>query len=174
MQDTVTPGNSASSFDFLYPDLEPEMATTRRVLERYPDHKADWRPHEKSMALGALATHLAQLPRLGAMLIEKDESDVSARPQVKPAVNARELLAIFDESLEMLRSAVRSGNTAALEKSWSLKMGDRTLLSGQRRILMRTLLLNHVIHHRAQLGVYYRLLGIPVPGTYGPSADESV
>jgi uncharacterized damage-inducible protein DinB len=166
------PDSSQSPIQFLYGDFEGELASTRRVLERYPEGKVDWRPHDKSMALGALATHLAELPGLGAMLLELDEVDIAARERKPPAENASELMKIFDATSAKLRGALGKAKLADLEKNWTLKFGDKVLLSGTRRELMRGLHMNHMIHHRAQLGVYYRLLGIPVPSTYGPSADE--
>lgn len=163
---------SRSPAQLLYSDFDAELATTRRTLERYPEGKVDWKPHDKSMALGALATHLAELPGLGAMLLEKDEVDIAARERTTPATNAADLLKIFDMTTAKLRAALEKATYADLEKSWKLRLGDTVLLTGTRRDLMRGLLMNHMIHHRAQLGVYFRLLGIPVPGTYGPSADE--
>ncbi len=174
MATSSRPTNSKSPLQLLYPDLENELVLTRRILERYPEGKADWRPHDKSTALGALATHVAELPRLAAMVLKTDEMDVANRQRNEPAKNSTELLRIFEESVGMLMPAISAATFDDLEKSWTLKFGGRPLFSDTRRLLMRTLLINHVIHHRAQLGVYYRLLGIPVPGLYGPSADEPV
>lgn len=167
-----SPDRSLSPLQLLYTDFEGELASTRRVLERYPEGKVDWKPHDKSMALGPLATHVAELPGLGAMLLELDEVDIAARERRAPAGNAADLLEIFDATSAKLRAALATAKFEDLEKTWTLKFGDQVLLSGMRRDLMRGLLMNHIIHHRAQLGVYYRLLGIPVPGIYGPSADE--
>lgn len=172
MSVSSSPVSSLTPSQLLYADFEGELASTRRVLERYPEGKVDWKPHDKSMALGSLATHLAELPGLGAMLIEQDEVDIGARERKPPAENSGDLLRIFDATTAKLRAALGKATFADLEKSWTLKFGDQVLLSGKRRELMRGLLMNHIIHHRAQLGVYYRLLGIAVPGIYGPSADE--
>ena len=166
--------SSQSPVARLYPDLEGELVSTRRILERYPEGKVDWKPHEKSMALGPLATHIAQLPQVGAFLLEQDEIDVATRERKEPAKNSAELLASFDENVARLRRILSTATEADLDKSWTLRFGDKVLVAGKRSALMRTLLINHLIHHRGQLGVYYRLLGIPVPGTYGPSADEPV
>jgi uncharacterized damage-inducible protein DinB len=168
-----SPDQTQSPVQLLYPDFESELASTRRVLERYPEGKMDWKPHEKSMALGALATHVAELPGLGAMLLEMDESDIAARKRTPPAENATDLLKIFDATAEKLHGALAKATLENLDKAWTLRNGDQVLLSGKRRNFMRGLLMNHIIHHRAQLGVYYRLLGIPVPAIYGPSADEA-
>lgn len=158
----------------LYPDLQGELASTRRVLERYPQGKADWKPHDKSMPLGNLATHIAELPMVGVFLLETDETDVSTRERKPPANDSKLLLEAFDANVAKLNAVLATTTFAALEKSWTLKFGDKVLLAGRRSALMRTLLINHIIHHRAQLGVYYRLLGISVPGIYGPSADEAL
>jgi uncharacterized damage-inducible protein DinB len=167
-----SPDRSSSPLQLLYGDFEGELASTRRVLERYPEGKVDWKPHEKSMALGALATHVAELPGVGAMLLEMDEADIAARERKPPAENATALVKIFDATTAKMRAALAKATFDDLEKTWTLRMGDQVLLSGRRGDLMRGLLMNHIIHHRAQLGVYYRLLGIPVPAIYGPSADE--
>ena len=167
-----SPDRSLSPTQLLYADFEGELASTRRVLERYPEGKVDWKPHDKSMALGALATHIAELPGLGAMLLEIDEIDIAERERTAPAKNAADLLKIFDTTTAKLRTALAKASFDDLEKTWTLRMGSHVLVSGRRRELMRGLLMNHVIHHRAQLGVYYRLQGIPVPAIYGPSADE--
>jgi uncharacterized damage-inducible protein DinB len=165
---------SASPLEILYPDLDAELASTRRILERYPEGKVDWKPHEKSMALGTLATHIAELPAIGALLLQTDETDVAKRERKSPAKDAKELLALFDERVARTKDALSKATFADLEKNWALKIGDKVLFEGKRSALMRTLLISHIIHHRAQLGVYYRLLGIPVPRIYGPSADEQV
>lgn len=167
-----SPDPSLPPVQLLYADFEGELASTRRVLQRYPEGKVDWKPHDKSMALGALATHVAELPGLGAMLLERDEADIGARERTPPAENSADLVKIFDRTTASLRAALAKTTLGDLEKTWTLRFGDQVLLSGKRRELMRGLLMNHIIHHRAQLGVYYRLLGIPVPGIYGPSADE--
>ena len=174
MSATSGSGGSASPVQTLYPDLDSELASTRRVLERYPEGKVDWKPHDKSMALGPLATHVGQLPQVGAFLLEQDEVDISTRERKEPAKNSAELLQSFDENVARLKTLLSKATAADLEKNWTLRFGDKVLVSAKRSALMRTLLINHIIHHRAQLGVYYRLLGIPVPGTYGPSADEPV
>lgn len=161
-----------SPAQLLYPDLEAELSTTRRTLERFPEGKGDWRPHEKSMTLGRLATHVAELPQLGAMVLETDEMDVAKRPRTQPVTSSAELTSLFDSSVGRLKPAISAASQADLEKTWTLRFGDKVVLSAQKRVLMRTLLMNHLVHHRAQLGVYYRLLGIPVPSMYGPSADE--
>ncbi len=160
--------------EILYPDLDPELIVLRRYLERYPDGKGDWRPHEKSMALGPLATHIAQLPSVASMILNNDDVDVSTRTPTPPLGTAPELVALFEKNVATLKPAIGSATMADLEKTFILRFGNHVLVAGAKRALMRQLLINHLIHHRAQLGVYYRLLGIPVPSTYGPSADEPI
>ncbi len=157
----------------LFPDLEEELANTRRALDRFPDEHADWRPHEKSTTLGDLAGHIANLPGFGQAIASTSEFDFAAKPYVRPTARTREeLLELFDEKAAAARTALASLDEGALRETWTLRNGDTVLISGPRGYHVRRLLLNHIIHHRAQLTVYYRLLGVPVPGLYGPSADE--
>ena len=156
----------------LFPELDRELDKTRRMLERFPDHQAGWTPHQKSKPIDALASHIAVLPRHGARLIETDELDVATRPTPPLASTAAELVALFDESVATLRQALPKASAELLERPWTMRMGPRVLISAPRRELIRDMLISHIVHHRAQLGVYYRLLDVPVPGTYGPSADE--
>ena len=175
---TTTPSEASPSSQnlspaqYLYSDLEAELASTRKVLERFPEGKGDWRPHEKSRTIGQLATHVAELSALGAMVLKADGMNAGERKALAPLNSPAELVTLFDERVKMLREALAGVDYESLEQDWAIRMGDRVLLSAPRRAMMRTLMINHMIHHRAQLGVYYRLLGVPVPGTYGPTADE--
>jgi uncharacterized damage-inducible protein DinB len=166
--------SAESTVALLYPELDRELAKTRRMLERFPDGKAGWTPHQKSKSIDALASHIAVLPRHGARLIETDELDVATRPAPPLASNAADLLSLFDQSVATLRQALPKATAELLERPWTLRLGTRVLNTAPRRELMRDMLINHIVHHRAQLGVYYRLLDVPVPGTYGPSADEPI
>jgi len=157
----------------LYADLDNEFASTRRLLERFPDEHADWRPHERSTTLAALAAHIANLPGLGQTVAETPELDFAARRYVPPSARTRaELLALFDEKAAGARKAIASLDAPALEATWRLRVGDQVLVNDKRGVVLRSLLISHTAHHRGQLTVYYRLLGVPVPGMYGPSADE--
>jgi uncharacterized damage-inducible protein DinB len=171
MSDTTsvlsTPG---AAFD----DLDQELASTRRILERFPDDKGEWGPHDKSRTIGQLAAHVANLPGLAAMILQTDHIDVMKRQPTPPAKTAAELVAFFDGNVAMLKKAIENAGPDDLGKSWSLKAGDRALITQTKRALLRVMFLSHMIHHRAQLGVYYRLLGVPVPGVYGPTADEPI
>lgn len=156
-------------------ELEMEMGNTRKTLERVPE-KMDWTPHPKSMTMGRLAQHLAEIPDWVTKTIELDELDMSpvgAPPyNPQPAKSPSEALAVFDKNLGAARAALASTNDAHLMKPWSLKMAGKTLLTMPRVAVIRNFVLNHNVHHRAQMGVYLRLNDIPVPSVYGPSADE--
>lgn len=161
--------------DALFADFDQEFATTRRVLERYPDAHSDWRPHEKSMSLGELAAHLANLPRFGANIAEASEFDFAANPYERPAARTRsDILDLFDARSALARKALDSLDADAMRANWKLRFGDHIIASDTRFSQLRRLMMSHMIHHRAQLTVYYRLLDVPVPSVYGPSADESV
>jgi uncharacterized damage-inducible protein DinB len=153
-------------------DMDDELASTRRTLERVPDGQGVWRPHEKSRTLAELATHLADIPWLAATILETEELDALARPRREPAGTAAELVATFDHNVARLRAALGKVDEARLREPWVLRAGDQVFVRRPRRTLLRVMFLSHMIHHRAQLGVYLRLLGVPVPSVYGPTADE--
>ena len=155
-------------------DLDREIASTRRLLERYPLGKGGWQPHDKSRTLSALATHVASIPNHGANMLTTAEMDVATRQPPPPKDSARELLEAFDTGVTRLKSAVADIDAGKLRENWTMRMGPRVLVSEPRALLMRLMVINHLVHHRAQLGVYLRLLDVPIPGMYGPSADEPV
>jgi uncharacterized damage-inducible protein DinB len=155
-------------------DLDREIASTRRLLERYPAGKGSWQPHEKSRTLTALATHVASIPQHGASILTTAEMDVSKRSPQPPKDSAAELLEAFDAGVARLKSAIAETDDAKLAEKWTMRTGDRVLASESRALLMRLMVINHLVHHRAQLGMYLRLLNVPIPGMYGPSADEPV
>jgi len=161
-----------SPAELLFADFAGEHAATRRMLERYPDGKGQWRPDAKSRPLGQLATHVAGIVGRGIMVLETDGLDVSTRPLPQPLDSARDLLATFDENVARLNAALEKADYASLAQSWAMRRGDQVLIERPKRQLLRMMMMSHLVHHRAQLGVYYRLLGIPVPGMYGPSADD--
>lgn len=167
-----SPVDTLSPFDLLFHDAKSEMATTRRILERVPDGNDDWRPHAKSSALAALATHVAQLPGLGITILTKDEFDVASR-KPEPGITANtERLKLFDKVSGEFLSLLQNLSWDQAVASWRFRAGERTIAEGTKAQLARVMIITHIAHHRAQLGVYLRLLGVPVPGTYGPSADE--
>lgn len=163
--------------DAFLPEFDQEMASTRRVLERVPEEKLDWRPHPKSFTLGALATHLVTLPAWAVEAFGRDELDIvpDGKEYVPPKVveSREELLSRFDEGVTKGRAALAGATDAAMFQNWSLLKGGQKILTLPRAAVLRGFVLSHTIHHRAQLGVYLRLLDVPVPSIYGPSADES-
>jgi len=162
--------------DALLPEFDTEMASTRKVLERVPVDKADYKPHAKSGSLGWLALHVADLPQWVVETIHKDELDFAPPGAPRPApqkIETREkLLASFDGKVAAGRAAIAGASDEHLAKQWTLKAGGHTIFSMPRSAVLRSFVMNHIIHHRAQLGVYLRLNDVPVPGMYGPSADE--
>jgi uncharacterized damage-inducible protein DinB len=173
MTDTAAPA-AATSRPPAFGDLEPELATTRRVLERVAEEHWDWKPHEKSKSLGALATHVCEIPFLASLVLTRDEFNAAGAdrwPQGAPT-NREQLLAGFDAAAAAVTSAIANVPADGWAKTWELRMGDQVFLSMPRAAALRVLGINHLVHHRAQLTVYLRLLNIPVPSVYGPSADE--
>ena len=157
----------------LYPDMNTELATTRRVLERVPDDDLTWTPHEKSTTIGRLATHLAQLPSFAMLMLTTSELDVLQTKWPDDTIpTTAERLALFDSLANEMRTWVEAVAWPALAETWTLRAGAHVILSEKKGTLLRTLALSHMAHHRAQLGVYLRLRGVAVPPVYGPSADE--
>ena len=161
----------------LLPEFDQEMATTRKTLERVPEEKFDWKPHEKSTTLGSLATHLANLPSWVGHTIDKEELDTAPPGQpplrIEPARTRDEVLAAFDRNVAAARAALAGASDERLLGPWTLLQGGNKVLTLPRATVLRSFVMSHSIHHRAQLGVYLRLNDIPVPSVYGPSADES-
>ena len=160
----------------ILPEFDQEMANTRKSLERVPDGKFTWKPHDKSMTMGRLASHCAEIPGWLVPTIGQDELDLAppGAPPFKPSIanTTAEVLAIFDKNVADGRAALAGASDEHLMKTWSLLMTGRTVLSMPRVAVVRGMVMNHLIHHRAQLGVYLRLNDLPVPALYGPSADE--
>ena len=156
----------------LLPEFEQEMKSTRKMLECVPDGKFEYQPHKKSMTLGALATHVALLPGWTTTLLDSEVMDLA--PDFKPEyVGSRaELLERFDKGVEAARARLGSTSDEEWKKVWTFRFGGMTMFSDTRTVVMRSTILNHLIHHRAQLGVYLRMLDVAIPGMYGPSADE--
>jgi uncharacterized damage-inducible protein DinB len=155
-------------------ELQREAATTRRMLERVPEGKLAWRPHEKSMTLGRLAGHIAELPSLVASVVTRDEVDF-AEGNFQPftASNSAELLERFDKNIAAAVEALKGQPDEHLLKTWRLRNGEQVFFELPRVAVLRSMGLNHVIHHRGQLSVYLRLLDVPLPSVYGPTADEA-
>lgn len=154
-------------------ELEREADTTRKMLAAVPTDKFDWQPHPKSMTVKRLATHIAELPTWIGMTLTTDELDFENNPYKPEDVkNTKELLAYFEKSLEDGRKHLALGKEDQLEKTWALRSGKTIYSTEPKRDVLR-MTFSQIIHHRAQLGVFLRLLNVPIPGSYGPSADES-
>lgn len=168
----ATGADAASTIDMLYSDFEAEHAATRRLLERFPDSRHDWRPHEHSRTIAELATHVADIPNRGVSILTTGEMEAGARKPLAPLTTAAELLAAHDAAVAAQKAALANVDLAALSSEWMVRRGDQVVMRGPKYRLLRTVMMSHLVHHRAQLGVYYRLLDVPVPGMYGPSADD--
>jgi uncharacterized damage-inducible protein DinB len=158
--------------EMLLPEFDEEMRNTRKILERVPDDKLGYKPHEKSMALGRLAAHVAELPGWAKHTIEMEGLDLPPSFQPYTAKSREEVLATFDKNVAEARELIVRVTDEELQKTWTLKFGGNTIFSMPRSMVLRSTVMNHLIHHRAQLGVYLRLNEVEIPGMYGPSADE--
>lgn len=162
--------------DTLLPEFDIEMATTRRVLERVADDRLPWKPHEKSYSMGALASHLANIPTWAPIALSGDSFD--AAPKDAPPKQAALLesnaaiLEAFDRNAPAARAAIAAASDACMLGPWSLLRGGATVFTMPRIGVLRSFVMSHLIHHRGQLSVYLRMCDIPVPSIYGPSADE--
>ena len=160
----------------LLPEFDVEIANTRKTLERVPEGNPDFRPHPKSMTLARLAGHVAEIPMWGVMTLTQDELDMNpvggSRYTPYEMSSRKDALAKFDEHVKKTRDALASTTDETMMKTWTLKNGGQTVLALPRVAVMRSFVMNHMVHHRAQLGVYLRMNDVPVPSIYGPSADE--
>lgn len=154
-------------------ELKAEAATTRKLLERVPQDSFTWKPHEKSMAMGRLAGHIAELPGLVAAILTLDELDFGAGNQkAYMPESVEELLTTFDKNIDTALELLGKQPDEPLFQTWRLRNGGHILFELPRAAILRSVALNHWIHHRGQLSVYLRLLDVPLPSIYGPSADE--
>jgi uncharacterized damage-inducible protein DinB len=161
-----------SMIEVFLKELEQEAVTTRKMLERVPNDKYDWTPHEKSMNIRSLATHIAELPSWISMGLNTTELDFAVTPYNPPVINATaDLLNLFEQSFNSGISGLKQAKEEDLLPIWTLRDGEQTLAVMTKAELIRHTM-SQIIHHRAQLGVYLRLLNIPIPGSYGPSADD--
>jgi uncharacterized damage-inducible protein DinB len=161
--------------DALLPEYDHEMGTTRRLLERVPEPELGWKPHERSMSLGALAAHIANIPHWCTAVLEHSVFDVaSAGPDVRPRnpTSVAELLADFDRKVVEARAGLERALDAHLMAPWTFKQGDHEIFTMPRIAAIRSFIMNHLIHHRGQLSVYLRLKDVALPSIYGPTADE--
>ena len=156
----------------LLQEFDNEATTTRRVLERVPGDKLAWKPHPKSMSLGVLALHVAGSPAVICGWASEDETQFKGEPPPTPA-STDEILSAHDHSVKKSKEILGSFGEEGLNKMWTGKAGGNTIMTMPKAALVRTLVMNHLIHHRGQLSVYLRLLDVAVPPIYGPSADEN-
>jgi uncharacterized damage-inducible protein DinB len=158
--------------DAILMEMSQEAATTRRLLERVPTQHLAWKPHVKSMTMGRLATHIAEIPGWIATILDKDGFDAGAgnhTPQIASSV--AEVLAMFDNNVPMAEAAIRRQTMDRLSATWRITKQGQVMVEMPRMGVIRSLLLNHLIHHRGQLSVYLRLKDVPLPSIYGPTAD---
>lgn len=159
--------------EILFLDFDPEIASTRRTLERIPENDPQWKPHEKSMPIGRLALHVARLPWFCTRILTTTQLDMDKEKMPDFVFESTaHLLSELDRTAAEAKSHLAASSDDDLRQTWKLSFKDRVFVDAPRMVLYRTMFLNHIVHHRAQLGVYLRLLNIPVPGLYGPSADE--
>ncbi|MGI4728254.1 MAG: DinB family protein [Janthinobacterium lividum] len=153
-------------------ELKRESASTEKIFERIPNEKFGWKPHEKSMSFGALANHIVQLTAWIVPIIQTESLDFANSKQPTPAENQAELLQNQKNYTEKALAALENASDEILQSNWKLSYGERVIFDMPRINVLRFVVMNHIIHHRGQLTVYLRLNDLPVPGLYGPSADE--
>lgn len=158
----------------LIAELKHESANTRKVLERAPEKSFSWKPHDKSMSLGRLSQHLAEIPQWVEATITKDELDF-AKSTYTPvdAATTKDLLTFFDDNLSKAVSILQDTPEEEFSKNWTMRAGEKVFFTLPKAAVFRSFILSHTMHHRGQLTVYLRLLDVPVPQIYGPTADES-
>ena len=160
----------------LLPEFDQEMANTRKVLERIPDDKLDWQPHPKSHTIGWNANHVADIPNWLVMVLNTPSLDIApvgGQPYPSPKLSSRrEILELFDRNVAAARKAIAEVKDADVNGPWTLAQAGQPIFTMPRGAVIRSMVLNHLIHHRAHLLVYLRLNDVPVPGMYGPSGDE--
>lgn len=155
-------------------DVKQELAATRRILERVPEEHFAWKPHEKSMSLGELATHIVNITEWLPIILKEPVFDLAAAPiRREPLASRSAMLEVLDASARETEKLLDECDEQALEAEWTLRFGGNVMRTQPRALGFRTFALSHLIHHRAQLGVYLRLLNVPLPGLYGPSADDA-
>ncbi len=158
--------------DALIPEYEMELKNTRKMLERVPMEKADWKPHEKSMTLGRLATHVAEIPDWMTNTFITDELDFAKGFTSNKVATTDELLKLFDDCSTRAMKELKNATDEIFLSNWTLRNGDHIYFTMPKAVVARNFAMNHLYHHRAQLSVYLRLLDVAIPGMYGPSADE--
>jgi uncharacterized damage-inducible protein DinB len=158
--------------DLAFADLDRELTVTRKVLQVLPEQHYDWKPHEKSMSLGKLALHVTDLPDWARAAIAQDELDASNAPRSPAKATRTELLERFDRNATALRDAVANFDISKIDHNWTMRNGQHVIVTRSRWTVYRVWSINHMIHHRAQLCLYLRLLNVPVPTVYFNTADD--
>ncbi len=167
---SLTETKSLAIIDLLLKELDQEATTTRKMLAAVPNDKYDWRPHPKSMSIQSLATHIAELPGWISMTLQTDELDFAANPYQQEKIgNTPDLLAYFERTYAAGKAALEKATEEQLLQNWTLRNGEEIYSVSTEVIRMAY---SQIVHHRAQLGVFLRLLDVPIPGSYGPSADD--
>ncbi len=163
--------------DIFLAELEAEAPNTRQLLERVPEAKLNWKPADKSMSLNQLATHLANLPGWGQFTLETDELDINppdGEPMVPPSPEGvAAIVELYDSNMAKLKEIIASTDDETFGQPWTLKSGGQDVFTMPKVAVLRSMIMNHMVHHRGQLTVYLRLNGVPLPMTYGPTADET-
>ncbi len=158
--------------DGLINELKSEAATTRKMLERVPTESFDWKPHEKSMTMGNFAAHVANMFNWFPTTLETDELDFAQGFEEPKPANMEELIKLLDKNVAAANESLQKIDEADFMKTWTLRNGEEIFLQMPKIGVVRAMILNHIVHHRGQLSVYLRMNDIPVPGMYGPSADD--
>jgi len=158
--------------EMLLPEFDQEMASTRKILDCVPEDKFAWKPHTKSMTLGRLASHVAEMPQWSLFTINQDKLELT--PDMKPfnAATKAELMGALDKNAAAAREAIAGASDEHLGKIWTLIYAGQPVFAMPRAAVLRSMVMSHMIHHRGQLSVYLRLNDVPIPGMYGPSADN--
>jgi len=155
-------------------ELQHEAATTRKILERIPAETFDWKPHEKSMSMNQLATHVADMFGWFSHTLDTDELDFAMGYEQPKVANAQELVEILDKNVAAAIESLHRTDDATFMKDWTLRSGEQVFLQMSKAAVVRGMVMNHIVHHRGQLSVYLRINDVPVPAMYGPSADETM
>jgi uncharacterized damage-inducible protein DinB len=157
----------------LLSEYDHEMATTRKMLERFPEDKVEWRPHETSMPMGRLAGHVAEMPEWTMPTLHQDKLEMDPTKYTPNIVRSRnEVLKKFDENVKAGRAAIAGASDETMMKPWTFIAGGKPVFTMPKIAVLRSFVMNHMIHHRGQLAAYYRIAGVPVPSIYGPSLDD--
>jgi uncharacterized damage-inducible protein DinB len=164
----------ASVSETLLAEFDREASLTRRLIERIPPDKLDWRPHPKSTTMGGLGRHLAHMVAWAPVALTSEEFDIAARKPMPPTSTIADILSIYDANVAETRSLIRGQSDEELNRDWALTAGGRRVVVMPRAAVVTSMVVHHMIHHRGQLSVYLRLNDVPVPSIYGPSADEAM